>query len=340
MTAPTLVSPPTPAVAAARTDAAIITDPDELLALLALDPTLPALDAARRRAFPLRVPRSFVARMRRGDARDPLFLQVWASPLEAMDAPGFSDDPVGEQARRGDGGLIRKYQGRALVVTTGACSVHCRYCFRRHFPYAESMALRGQWQDTLAALAADDSISEVILSGGDPLTLSDARLAALVAGLDAIPQLRRLRLHSREPVLQPQRITPALLRWLGGSRLQKWLVLHVNHANEIDAAVIDACRRLRDAGVQLLNQSVLLAGINDSADALLALSERLTDAGVLPYYLHIMDRVRGATHFDVSEARAAELLRALSARTAGYLVPRLVREVAGAPAKTGVVWSA
>lgn len=306
--------------------------------LLGLDPALPSLDFPRRRHFPLRVPHAFVARMRRGDPCDPLFLQVWPSDQEAVEVPGFSNDAVGELERRSDGGVIRKYRGRALVITTGACAVHCRYCFRRHFPYNESLATREHWHPTLAAIAADTTINEVILSGGDPLSLSDDKLASLAQGLDAIPHLRRLRIHTRQPVMLPQRVDAALLDWLGRCRLQKWVVLHINHANEIDDALIDACARLRRIGVLLLNQSVLLRGINDSAETLLALSERLSDAGVLPYYLHMMDHVQGAAHFAVDDARAGEIMRALNASTSGYLVPRLVRESAGAPAKTGVSW--
>ncbi len=321
-----------------RAAADCVTTPEELLRLLDLDPTLPGLDFERRRRFPLRVPHAFVARMRRGDPQDPLFLQVWPSTQEGVETPGFLHDAVGELDRRSDGGVIRKYRGRALVITTSACAVHCRYCFRRHFPYGESLATRDRWKPTLATLAADSSINEVILSGGDPLSLTDDKLANLVQGLDSIPHLRRLRIHTRQPVMLPQRVDPALLGWLNNCRLQKWMVLHINHANEIDDSLIEACSRLRGGGVHLLNQSVLLRNVNDSVEALLALSERLSDAGILPYYLHMMDRVQGAAHFDVSEARAAAIMRALSASTSGYLVPRLVREIAGAPAKTGLSW--
>ena len=331
--------PVSPAIAAWQRDAAdCVTTPEALLRLLELDPALPSLNFAQRRHFPLRVPRAFVARMRRGDPHDPLFLQVWPSDREAVEAPGFLHDAVGELDRRSEGGVIRKYRGRALVITTGACAVHCRYCFRQHFPYGESLATRDRWNPTLAAIAADTSLVEVILSGGDPLSLTDDKLAKLAQGLNAIPHLRRLRIHTRQPVVLPQRVDTALLDWLDRCRLQKWMVLHINHANEIDDALIKACTRLHEAGVHLLNQSVLLRGVNDSVAALLALSERLLDAGVLPYYLHMLDRVQGAAHFEVGEARAGQLMRALSARTAGYLVPRLVRETAGAPAKTGVSW--
>jgi EF-P beta-lysylation protein EpmB len=315
-----------------------ITKPAELLALLELDPDLPALDGSALRDFPLRVPRGFAARMRRGDARDPLFLQVWPASAEQQPTPGFTRDAVGDLAKLKPGGVIHKYHGRALVIATGACAVHCRYCFRRHFPYGEAIAARGQWRETLTQLAADDSIEEAILSGGDPLALSDDKLAALAAGLDKIPHLRRLRLHTRVPVVLPERVDSVLCSWLSQSRLQKIIVLHVNHPNEIDAAVGAALNRLRAAGATLLNQAVLLRGINDTAGTQIALSEKLFAQGVMPYYLHLLDRVEGAGHFEVDSLTAGNLMREISARLPGYLVPRLVREIAGAPAKTLLPW--
>ena len=321
-----------------RLMAEAITRPAELLAALDIDPALAALAADRLRDFPIRVPRGFVARMRRGDAGDPLFLQVWPSPREADEVPGYTADAVGDLARLKGGGLIHKYAGRALVVTTGACAINCRYCFRRHFPYGSALGSRGHWRETLASLDADHSIEEVILSGGDPLALTDDKLAELVAALDARPWIRRLRLHTRVPVVLPERVDEPLLGWLGGTRLQKVVVLHINHGNEIDDAVIAACSRLRAAGATVLNQAVLLRGINDSTDAQARLSERCFAAGVLPYYLFVLDRVAGAAHFDVSESQAKALMRALAARLPGYLVPRLVREIAGQPAKTPLPW--
>ncbi|MEQ8485656.1 MAG: EF-P beta-lysylation protein EpmB [Pseudomonadales bacterium] len=311
-----------------------VRDPAELLALLDLDPAL--LPAARRAAalFPLRVPRGFVARMRPGDPDDPLLRQVLPLHAEAEDASGFVDDPVGDGGAMAGGGVLHKYQGRALLISTGACAVHCRYCFRRQFPYAEVNASGDGWRGALDYLAAHDDVSEVILSGGDPLTLSDRRLADLAAALADIPHLQRLRVHSRLPVVLPERVDAALLRWLTGTRLRPVLVLHANHAREIDDSVADAAARLRGAGVPLLNQAVLLRGINDHVDALADLSERLFEVGVMPYYLHLLDRVRGAAHFEVPEAEALTLHRALAARLPGYLLPRLAREEPGAPGKT------
>lgn len=318
--------------------ARFITRPDELLDLLGLAPAAPGLDTRNPGKFPLRVPEAFVSRMRRGDPEDPLFLQVWPATAESQDFPGFGQDAVGDLARLKPGGLIHKYHGRALVVSTGACAVNCRYCFRRHFPYGEHLASRGHWRETLQQIAADPSIEEVILSGGDPLSLDDGKLAALAAGLEAIPHVRRLRLHTRTAVVLPERVDQALLAWLGRLRLQKVVVLHVNHPNEIDAAVAAAAARLHGAGATLLNQSVLLRGVNDSPAVLAALSERLFACGVLPYYLHLLDRVQGAGHFEVNENIATRIMGELAALLPGYLVPRLARELPGAPAKTLLPW--
>jgi L-lysine 2,3-aminomutase len=293
--------------------------------------------AARAAAdFPVRVPRGFVARMRPGDPRDPLLLQVLAAAVEIEPVPGWGADPLAESEVQPVPGVLHKYRGRALLVVTGACAVHCRYCFRRHFPYGERSLTRSAEDAALAWLAGEPTVEEVLLSGGDPLTLPDRRLAELAARLAAIPHLRRLRVHTRLPIVLPERVDDALLAWLAGTRLSPVVVVHANHAREIDAAVAAALGRLRAAGVPVLNQSVLLAGVNDSADALADLSEALFAAGALPYYLHLLDPVAGAAHFDVPEPRARALHADLAARLPGYLVPRLVREVPGAPGKVVV----
>lgn len=314
------------------------TRPAELLAYLQLPQTLPGLRLEQVRDFPLRVPLGFAARMEKGNPEDPLFRQVWPAPQEQDTSPAFATDAVGDLHKLRHGGLIHKYHGRALVIATGACAVNCRYCFRRHFPYGEAQASRGQWRGVLDTLASDASIEEVILSGGDPLSLSDEKLAALAEGLDAIPHLKRLRLHTRQPVVLPDRVDDALLRWLTATRLQTVVVLHVNHARELDASVDRALHPLRAAGIQLLNQAVLLRGVNDSVGALKALSERLFASGILPYYLHLLDRVQGAAHFEVHEEAAKALVRELTGLLPGYLVPRLVREIAGEPSKTWIHW--
>lgn len=310
-----------------------VTRPAELWALLELDPALLPAATFSAQSFRLKVPRGFVAQMRRGDLRDPLLLQVMPAAAEQQIEPGYTTDPVGDLDVMPTPGLLRKYQGRALLITSPACAVNCRYCFRRHFPYAEARDLEPQFQAALTAIAGDTSITEVILSGGDPLLLPDERLAALAAALDAIPHVRRLRVHTRLPVVLPARVDTQLLDWLTHGRLKPVVVLHSNHANELASAQLEACGRLKGAGITLLNQSVLLAGINDDADVLMRLSERLFEAGVLPYYLHALDRVQGSAHFEVPQPRALELIETLRFRLPGYLVPRLVREVAGQPYK-------
>jgi EF-P beta-lysylation protein EpmB len=309
----------------------------ELCEILGLDPSIAASGPAVA-GFPLRVPRSFVARMRRGDPRDPLLLQVLPGHAENAVVDGFVTDPVGDRASRAGTGILHKYAGRALLIATGACAVHCRYCFRRHFPYAEDSALSDGWRGALKHLQMDTSISEVILSGGDPLSLSDRRLVQLTDALQRLPHIRRLRIHTRQPIVLPERVDEGLLQWLSDLRLQKVMVLHANHANEIDDQVAAACREIASCNVTLLNQSVLLAGINDSVVALAELSEALMAINVLPYYLHLLDRVQGAAHFEVDEATALRLHAGMLERLPGYLVPRLVREVPGAPSKTPVTF--
>jgi len=313
-----------------------VRDPGELLALLGLDPGL--LPAAQRAAagFPLLVPRGFAALMRPGDPADPLLRQVLPLADELVEQPGYTADPLHETGCGPAPGLLSKYRGRALLVATGACAVHCRYCFRRHFPYDDLPRGPRWWAPAMAAISADPDCHELILSGGDPLTLPDALLAAILREAAQIPHLARLRVHTRLPVVLPERVDDGLLAVLGGTRLQPTVVIHANHARELGDAAEEACRRLRTGGVTLLNQSVLLAGVNDDAAILDELSERLAALGVVPYYLHLLDRVAGAGHFLVEDVRAVEIHRELAARLSGWLVPRLVREVPGAPGKVGV----
>ena len=314
-----------------------IDDPQELAECLGLGHDWVAgarLAAAR---FPLRVPRSYVARMRHGDASDPLLRQVLPLDAELVETPGYVVDPVGDLAALAGPGLLHKYHGRALLVTTGACAIHCRYCFRREFPYGEQHAGRQDFVAALATIRTDTSISEVLLSGGDPLVLSDRRLAVLLEGIEAIEHVQRVRIHTRLPVVLPQRIDASFLAlWHAPRRLQRIVVIHANHAQELrDTRDVGAAlAALRAGGTTLLNQSVLLRGVNDSVTALEDLSVALLEHGVLPYYLHVLDAVRGAAHFDVPETEARQLHSALTARLPGYLVPKLVREVAGAAAKT------
>jgi len=335
----TVDTAPWPAGAWRRLLASAVSDVDELLALLDLDESCLGehADALRSaHSFGLRVPRGFVGRMRRGDPDDPLLRQVLPVDREMIRVGGFTTDPVGELTHPPSDGVLHKYHGRALVMATGACAVHCRYCFRRHFPYSGHAARGGDLETTISRIAADPEITEVILSGGDPLTLPDVHLEVLARGLAAVPSVRRLRIHTRLPIVLPQRVDTDLAMWLGGLEVPVAVVVHANHANEIDSDVRRALAALNTTGVTLLNQAVLLAGVNDSADVLADLSESLFETGVLPYYLHLLDPVEGAAHFEVPEEKARFLHTELTNRLPGYLVPRLVREVEGAPAKVGI----
>lgn len=306
-----------------------VRDPAQLLAALDLPRDL--IDQARQaaRSFPLFAPWPYIARMAKGDVNDPLLRQVLPIGDELAKPDGFAQDPVGDSEARLSPGLLQKYSGRALLITTGTCAVHCRYCFRRHYPYGESPRSVEDWQPALDRIAADPSIDEVILSGGDPLTLVDSQLAELAERIAPIAHVRRLRIHTRLPIVIPQRVTDDLLDWLRGTRLTPIMVVHANHPNEIDAPVAAALTRLVGAGIPVLNQSVLLRGVNDSAEALIELSRRLVDLGVMPYYLHQLDRVEGAAHFETPVARGRELIEAMRRALPGYAVPRYVQEVAG-----------
>jgi EF-P beta-lysylation protein EpmB len=315
-----------------------IREPHELCRLLDLpQPWLAAAERAARH-FGLFAPRGFVDRMQRGDPQDPLLRQVLPVVEELTETPGYTVDPVGDRSAQVVPGLLRKYAGRALIVATGACAVHCRYCFRRHFPYAATPRTLDAWEPALAAIAADASLDEVILSGGDPLMLVDRLLAPLAGRLAAIPHLARLRIHTRLPIMIPERVTTRLLDWLRGSRLAPLVVVHANHAAELDDSVARALGKLVDAGVPVLNQTVLLRGVNDTPDTLVALCRRLVDLRVQPYYLHQLDRVAGSAHFEVPLARGRQIMRALHRRLPGYAVPRYVREVPGAEGKLPLAW--
>lgn len=291
-------------------------------------------EAAQR--FPFRVPRAYALRIRPGDPHDPLLRQVLPLVQEMESPEGFVSDPVGDRHALKVPGLLHKYRGRALLITTGACAIHCRYCFRREFPYAESQFTRQRETAATEYIARDPELSEIILSGGDPLLLSDDRLERLIGQLAAIPHLRRLRIHSRVPLVLPSRIDDRLLAVLSGHRLRTVLVIHANHPRELDGQAGGALAAMRHAGLMLLNQAVLLRQVNDSVGTLCELSECLFERGVLPYYLHLLDRVRGTAHFEVPEAEARDLHQAVRRRLPGYLVPRLVREIEGQPYKLPV----
>lgn len=313
-----------------------ITDPRQLLDRLQLDPALLDGAIAASADFPLRVPEPYLQRMQPGDPNDPLLRQVLPLGEELLEQPGFIMDPLGEKETNARPGIIHKYHGRLLLIVSGGCAVNCRYCFRRHFPYGDNNLSSEEWQQALDYIRNDQSIREVIYSGGDPLAATDKRLAWLTRELAAIPHVRRLRVHTRLPVVIPQRVTSELIDALCGTRLPVSMVLHCNHANELDQALGEAVQQLRQAGVMLLNQSVLLKGVNDNIEDLVSLSETLGDHGIMPYYLHVLDHVKGAQHFHVDDRTAKELATRMVARLPGFLVPRLVREIAGEASKTAL----
>lgn len=311
-----------------------IRDPHVLIDTLRLPDELkqPAENAAR--GFPLLAPLSYVARMRPSDPNDPLLKQVLPVGHELLDAAGFGVDAVGDRDSRRAPGLLHKYHGRALMISTGACAVHCRYCFRRHYPYGDEPRRLNEWEPAFALLESDTSINEVLLSGGDPLMLSDSRLGDLIERLATIPHLRRLRIHSRLPIVLPDRVADPLIDLLTRTRLTPIMVVHANHPGEVVADCEQALKTLVRSGITTLNQSVLLRGINDEVETLANLSERLIDVGVIPYYLHQLDRVQGTAHFEVEESKGISLMTDLRKRLPGYAVPRYVREDAGASQKT------
>ncbi|MGA1741430.1 MAG: EF-P beta-lysylation protein EpmB [Pseudohongiellaceae bacterium] len=312
----------------------LVTDPMELLNMLDLDPDQLDLSLDVLREFPLRLPRTFIQRMQRGNPNDPLLLQVLPQQSELLDSPGFVSDPLAEREFNPMPGILHKYAGRVLLLPTSSCAIHCRYCFRRHFPYAENRPDKKQWLQSLQYIRSDPSLTEVILSGGDPLLISDKHLEWLLEHLAAMPHIKRIRIHTRMPVVIPQRISQKLCDLFTRYPLRFIVVMHINHAQELDDEVKAACDRLKEANVDLLNQSVLLKNINDDPRTLIALSERLFACGIMPYYLHMLDKVKGSSHFDVDLQIAKSLMSRLRAELPGYLVPRLVREEAASANKT------
>jgi EF-P beta-lysylation protein EpmB len=310
-----------------------IRDPVELCQILQLPKRIEIAAIRASRQFPLFVPRPYLARMRPADLHDPLLRQVLPLEVELDELPGFGRDPVGDLQSRRASGIIQKYMSRVVAMPTGLCGVHCRYCFRRHFPHAPAAKGPSEWADWIEEIRRDSTIDEVILSGGDPLMLVDSQLAQLTAMLASVPQVRRLRIHTRMPIVIPARVTSELVECLAACPAVPVVVVHSNHPQELDSQVHSALSTLASAGVLLLNQSVLLRGVNDDVSTLVALSRRLLECRVFPYYLHQLDRVAGAAHFEVPLARGLELIQQMRAQLAGYGVPRFAREVAGKASK-------
>lgn len=317
----------------------MVTDPNELFQLLELDPALLLEgDFFASDDFKLKVPRSFIARMEKGNPNDPLLKQILPLGVELDSLLNYSDkDPLNENNVNPVPGLLHKYHGRVLVTLTSACAVHCRYCFRRYFPYDHNNPSKQGIRAILDYIAADPSIHEVILSGGDPLSVNDTLLQFLTEALSKLQQIKRLRIHTRFPIVIPQRITPSFVEALKLKSFEVIMVVHVNHPQEISEEVSQALLLLREAGVFLFNQSVLLKGINDEVNTLKLLSETLFKAGVIPYYLHLLDKVKGAAHFDLEMATARAIYAELTHLLPGYLVPKLVYEEPGKKAKTMLV---
>jgi len=313
----------------------VITEPKDLLAQLNISPDNYLQHFKARKLFPVRVPLPFIKRMKKGDINDPLLKQVMPLSSEFVVTEGYSADPLLEHDTVAEG-LLHKYNNRVLMIVKAACAINCRYCFRRHFPYQDNSPNKQRWQQALDYIAQHNEVSEVIFSGGDPLMASDDHLTWLVEQLEKINHVKRLRIHSRLPVVIPRRITSALVTLLKNSRLKATIVLHINHANEIDSDFVNALEPLRAARIPLFNQSVLLKGINDNSQTLIDLSEQLFDAGIQPYYLHLFDQVQGAAHFDVKEQDAITIVKAMLAALPGFLMPRLVREIAGQSNKTPI----
>lgn len=310
-----------------------IRDPEELIERLGLPEELKAAARRSAEAFPLVVPESYVARMEPGNSRDPLLLQVLPTLWETESPEAFLEDAVGDLASRKAPGLLQKYEGRGLLVTTGTCAVHCRYCFRRHYPYGEEPKSLAQWEPAFEAIRNDESLQEILLSGGDPLVLSDRRVGEFLYRLAEIPQIKRVRIHSRLPVVLPSRVTEELAELLSSTRLTPFVVIHANHRQELVGDCGAAVRRLVRGGITVLNQAVLLRGINDDLESLVGLSEGLLDLGVVPYYLHQLDRVAGTAHFEVDRAKGLRLIDEMRERLPGYGIPQYVEEIAGGSSK-------
>ncbi|WP_083608106.1 EF-P beta-lysylation protein EpmB [Teredinibacter haidensis] len=315
----------------------LVCEPEQLLDALQLDAaSLPEMKKAAE-LFPLRVPRSYLARIKKGDLNDPLLRQVLPLGMETLATEGYTIDPLGEKQSNPAPGLVHKYRGRVLLIAAPQCAIHCRYCFRRHFDYNANTPSREKWQEAFQYIMDDPSIEEVILSGGDPLALSDRQLGWLYKKISQIPHITRIRIHTRLPIVVPSRITTELLNILRQSPLPTVMVTHCNHPQEIDVHVQQMFKQLKGVTVTILNQAVLLKSINDNAPIQATLSKRLFSCGVMPYYLHLLDKVSGAAHFNVEEGAAKRIYNELLATLPGYLVPKLVREAAGAKSKTPVL---
>ncbi len=311
------------------------TTPESLLSYLGFSPEEYQAHFKARKLFPMRVPRFFANLMRAKHWDDPLLQQVIPRADEFLNVRGFSEDPLKEQSND-TAGMLHKYKNRVLLIVKGGCAINCRYCFRRHFPYQENSVNKAQWQNVFDKIAADTNIDEVIFSGGDPLMAKDKQLAWMAETLEKIPHIKRLRIHTRLPVVIPSRVTNEFLSWMSNTRLQKVVVFHINHANEVSPALAEACKKLKLQGVTLLNQGVFLKAINDSPTAIVNLNNALFEAGIMPYYMYLLDKVKGAAHFDIPDTSAINIMREVIGQQSGYMVPKLMREISGRASKTPI----
>ena len=287
--------------------------------------------------FPLNLPMRLAKKMKKGDLQDPLFLQFAPLALEDKHSKLFVIDPTGDKPAQKCDRLIHKYQARALLLVTPACAMNCRYCFRRHFDYSPTKSdslITDSVTKSIQAIAKDPSIKEVILSGGDPLSLSDKSLQTLFDSLDAIDHVKIVRLHSRFLIGIPERITKAFLEMLANSTKTIIFVQHINHIKELDKDILDAFAQIRSLGIPILSQTVLLKGVNDFAEVLEDLFWALAKSSIIPYYLHQLDRVQGAAHFEVPIKKGLQLIQTLQERLPGYAVPRYVQDLPNQKSKS------
>ncbi len=313
--------------------AAAFTNAEELFAFLELNPMYLPQAIKASKTFPLRVTGSYASRIKKGDLHDPLLRQILPLAEELDEIPGYKRDPVGDINARIAPGILKKYRQRALIITNGACAINCRYCFRREFPYRSDQLNKNKENLTLDYIAQDQSLEEIILSGGDPLILKNSRLASLIQKIASVSHIKFLRIHTRIPIVLPSRIDSELIDCISQTRLKAVIVVHTNHPNELSQEVQTAISNLIKAGISLFNQSVLLKGVNDNSKVLIALSKALFNIGVIPYYVHLLDKTTGTAHFEVSEQKALRLLKSMRESLPGYLVPQFVREQAGASYK-------
>ena len=308
------------------------TKPKQLLQFLDVEITNYSIAADKE--FATRVPLSFAEKMQKGNINCPLLKQVLPIADEMEKKDSYLLDPLQEQQANPIRGLLHKYHSRALLTLAPSCAINCRYCFRRHFPYDDNKITPDNWQSIINYLADEPSINEVIFSGGDPLMVKNSRLAKYIADLEQVASIKTLRLHSRMPVVLPARVDLELINLLAKSRFKVVLVIHCNHPNELCCHTAKIFKALKEVGITLLNQSVLLKGVNDKAEILEELSQKLFEQDIMPYYLHLLDKVAGAAHFDLPLAKAKQIYNKLQILLAGYLVPKLVCERAGVKHKS------